>query len=130
MLHVFAQRHRIDLSRAIRGEVKLHARKLWQVFTVAVEEEIVALRIPRRVVRVAALRRYASQLSIRRTPNVDRRELVLVRHREYKIVAARRPDVITHLATTRVGDLGDFAIGERDDVNLAVLVAERETLPV
>ena len=63
MLHVFTQRHRIDVSRAISSVVELDVRKLRREFAVTQKVEIVALRIPSRIVGVEVVVSYTMQLA-------------------------------------------------------------------
>ena len=97
---------------------------------IAEEVEIVALRIPRRIVGVEVVVSYTTQLSVSRTPDMHRRKQILVGHREGEEVSSRRPGVIANLTARRICNFNDLAIGESQHVQLAVFVAERDSFSV
>src|SRR5438128_9107262 len=90
-----------------------------------------SLRIPRGTGGIEHIVRHPTELPVCRTPDIDRREtLGIVTHAEGQIVAARRPGVVTNLTVRVIGNFNHLAIGERDDIDLAILVAKGDAFAV
>src|SRR5689334_1395883 len=69
-------------------------------------------------------------LTVARAPDEDRVEPVLIRHAVRQMIAARRPGVVADLTSLRVCDFGYLLVGNRQDIDLAVFVAEGDAFPV
>ena len=131
MLDVLPERERIDVSLAIRRVVEFDLRNLRLKLAIGDEVKIVALRVPRGIVSVEHVVGDFARLAVGGAPDPDGGEAVRVFVvTESQIVAARRPGVVTHLTMRRVGNLNHLLIGERDDVDLSVLVRKSDALAV
>src|SRR6266550_5375162 len=131
MLHILAQGDCIDVGRAIRGIVKLNLRNLWLKLAIGKEVDIVTLWIPGGTVSIKHIICDLAQLAVAGAPDIDGGEAIRTFiETESKVVAARRPAVITNLTMGSVGNLDHLAIGQCDDINLSVLIRKGNALTI
>src|SRR6185295_9023984 len=130
ILHVLPKRDSEYARCPVGRVVELNGRNLRNELAITGVVEIVALRVPRRVIRVEGFVGDLMKLAVSRAPDVNRVEAGFVRHAEGQMISSRRPRVVAYLTALRVGDLGQLLVRKRENIDFAVLVAERDTLAV
>src|SRR5262249_442126 len=127
----FAQSHRVNVRVAIRRVVEFNVRDLGRELAIADEIEIVAGRIPNWIERIEHLIGHAVDLAVRPAPDVNLRKAIAVRGvAEGQEIAGWRPDVIANLSAWRVDNLRHLLVGQGDDEDLSVFVAESNAFAV
>src|SRR4030095_3378582 len=74
MLHILAQRKRVDVGLAISCVVKFNLRNLWLKLAISEKVEIVSLRIPGGTIGIKHVVGDFAHLAVRRVPNTNCRE--------------------------------------------------------
>ena len=123
MLYILAQRERVNVRLAISCVVKFDLRNLWLKLAISEKVEIVSLRIPGGTVSIKHVVGDFAHLAVRGVPNTNRREAIgVIVVTESQIISTRRPGVIANLTVRSIRNLNQLAIGERDDVELSILI--------